>query len=128
LVISASIFHRRITDKPIFPSKPDNATFYARGVSGRNLRNFFTRLGGAQNCLAIAVTAKYLQVTPTFPFNLGFLPDVYGLEANIPRERITAVERKKNWLGQKLTVRWDGGAFEIRTKEIDALERALIGT
>ena len=38
------------------------------------------------------MTGTHLIIRPRFPFNLMFLPEVYGLEHEIPTERVTRAE------------------------------------
>ncbi|MBF0408695.1 MAG: hypothetical protein HQM10_15210 [Candidatus Riflebacteria bacterium] len=101
LWIVASIFYRRSKGKPFFPRKSDHDAFYESTGSGRSNRNFFTRLGGARNCLTVAVTDNSLIVQPKFPFNLMFLPEIYDLEYSIPKNRIHTIEERKFFFGKK---------------------------
>ncbi len=73
-VIGVSIVFRRSRGKPLFPKVPVDAIYVEKSASGR----------WASNCLLVAVTQKALSVVPKFPFNLMFLPEVYGLERTIP--------------------------------------------
>jgi len=57
--------------------------------SGRSWKNFFTRLGGAHNCLRIIVTPEVLWVAPFFPF---YLLEQVDLEHMIPLRSIQKVE------------------------------------
>lgn len=49
---------------------PADALFAARWVSGFSRKNLWTRLGGARNCLFVALTPERLLVRPHFPFNV----------------------------------------------------------
>lgn len=42
----------------------------------------------------VAVTPDSLIVQPRFPFNLMFMPEIYGLEYHIPGLNIRSVEKK----------------------------------
>jgi hypothetical protein len=90
--IAASIIYRRSQGKPIYPRKPKDALYFESWVSGHSRRNIFTMMGGARNCLIVAVTPETFFVCPNFPFNLFFLPEVYGLEYEVPRKNIYSVK------------------------------------
>jgi hypothetical protein len=94
-VIGASIVYRRLRGKPLFPRTPEGALFHESAASGNSNRNVFTKLGGANNCLRVSVLADDLVVVPHFPFNLMFLPEIYGLEHRIRRLDIRSIEEKK---------------------------------
>jgi len=90
--IVASIFYRRSRGKPLmFPAIPDSV-FIETAASGHSNRTWYTKLGGASRCLVVAVTGKRLIIHPRFPFNLMFLPEVYGLEHDVPADLVTRVE------------------------------------
>ncbi|HEX7849544.1 MAG TPA: hypothetical protein VF485_07415 [Sphingomonas sp.] len=86
--IGASIVFRLNRGKPVYPKRPANSVYYEGWGSGRSLNTIWSRIGGASNCLIIAVTREQLVVSPRFPFNLGFLPEVYGLEVTAPLRRV----------------------------------------
>lgn len=90
-VFAASVLFRRSKGKPIFPRMPDDAAFSERGCSGRSLGGVLSRIGGANRCLLVAVRDKQLVVTPQFPFNLMFLPEIYGLDVAVPIAEITSI-------------------------------------
>ena len=74
LWVVASIVYRRSRGKTIYPTKPKDSMFYEGWASGHSNSNIFTKLGGARNCLLVAVVPDALIVQPRFPFNLMFLP------------------------------------------------------
>ena len=117
LVIAISVFHRLWTGKPIFPRIPANANFAERGALG----DF------ASNCLLVAVTDTTLIVVPQFPFNLMFLPAIYGLERNIPLATIKVVEIVKGFLGKSVLITYGDTDRRLRLKvrEPFTLENAL---
>ena len=128
--ITASIFYRRLHDKPIFPRLPVDARFKERWASGRSRKNLLTGLGGASNCLLVAVTDAELIVTPFFPFNLMFLPEIYGLEVCAPRSSIRNVEEKRGLLGTAILISFKGedpAPLELRLRKADAFMVALEG-
>jgi hypothetical protein len=106
LVIAASIAYRRSRGKVILTSKPKDSLFYEGWASGRSNKNFFTKLGGANNCLMVAVTPDCLIVQLRFPFNLMFLPEITGLEYHIPRLNIRYVEAKAGIFGKSAEIQF----------------------
>ena len=95
LALAVSIAYRRSKGKEIFPSKPDGCLYFEGWGSGRSNRHFYTKLGGARNCLMIALTSSELIVATRFPFNMMFLPEIYDLEHRIPRARVLSVAAEK---------------------------------
>ena len=81
----------------------------------------------ASNCLLVAVTDTTLIVVPQFPFNLMFLPAIYGLERNIPLATIKVVEIVKGFLGKSVLITYGDTDRRLRLKvrEPFALENAL---
>jgi len=104
LWVVASIVYRRSRGKTIYPTKPKDSMFYEGWASGHSNSNIFTKLGGARNCLLVAVVPDALIVQPRFPFNLMFLPEIYGLEYRIPGPNIRAVEKKGKIFGKGVEV------------------------
>jgi hypothetical protein len=116
LVALASIVYRLRGGKPLF--KPDfgQPLFAETWRSGRSLRNAMTRIGGARNCLWVAVTGDALHVAPHFPFNLLFLPEIYALEHTIPASATRSVKRQEGALaGNRVRIGFarPGGAEEV---------------
>lgn len=83
LWVGASIIYRKSRGKPLFPRKPQDAAFFESNASGHSNRNRLTKLGGARNCLSVAVTKDAVVIQPRFPFNLMFLPEIYDFEYTI---------------------------------------------
>ena len=83
IVIVLSIVFRQTRGKPIFPKIPVDAIYVERWASGR----------WANKCLLVAVTNEALWVVPKFPFNLMFLPEIFGLEHTIPIRSIRSVSQ-----------------------------------
>ena len=75
-----------------------------RRASGNSLATPWGRLGGARNCLLIALTDSELYVIPQFPFNLMFLPEIYGLEAHIPFNQIHTCTPIDRWYGNSVQI------------------------
>lgn len=125
LVVTASIFRRRKIGKPIFPKPPTDAVFVEKRSSGRSLNNWWNRIGGANNCLLVGVTPTTLTVTPQFPFNLMFLPEIYGLEFIVSRQAITTVESKPGLFGDTVVVKAGDTVFELRLRDSNGFRHAL---
>lgn len=120
-VIIASIVYRRTKSKPFCVVEPDNPLFIEKWTSGRSLRNVIGRLGGARNCLFVAVTRIELIVRPHFPFNLFFLPEIYGLEIVVPRASVRGVELKSGAISDSVLINIDrspdiGFQLELRLR------------
>ena len=117
LWIVASIVYRRSRGKAIFPLKPKDSLYYEGWASGHSNRNIFTKLGGARNCLLVAITPDSLIIQPRFPFNLMFLPEIYGLEYRIPGLNIRTVEKKGRIFGKGVEIQFidvGGGEKSVR--------------
>jgi hypothetical protein len=129
-LIGASAIYRRSKGKPIRPEPPPNSIFVEKWTSGRSLRSFLTRLGGANNCLLVAVTHDSLIIRPHFPFTLGFLPEFYGLDWSIPRSKIKRVSTKRGIIKDSVLIevslpRGESGAVELRLRDPESFKAAL---
>jgi len=131
LVILASVFYRRKKGKPVFRPHFERPLFLETWRSGRSLRSIITRLGGARNCLWVAINENSLLVAPHFPFSLMFLPEIYGLEYNVSGDAVRSVERVNGLLARnrvRVTIERDSGteeAFEVSLQDPDAFVRAI---
>ena len=96
IVIASSILFRRIRGKPIYPKIPERTLFVEKWASSM----------GASNCLLVFVTTEGLFVTPRFPFNLGFLAEIYGLERHIPAYDIRDVRTKFSLFGSNAIIHY----------------------
>jgi len=126
--VVASIVFRLQRGKPIIPRLPDNALFKERAASGRSLKNFLTFIGGASSCLMVAVTDDELIVTPFFPFNLMFLPEIYGLEVRVPRSNVHIANPTAGLFGGKVVLSIDGEyphEFSLRLRNRNAFLAAM---
>ena len=127
-VIVFSIFYRRQNGKPIIPRQPPDAMFSEGYASGRRMTNLFTKLGGANNCLLVAVTPSEFMVAPRFPFNLMFLSEIFGIELRIPRSAIRSIERRKTFLGDWVTISFftdKPDRIALKLRDPDGFARAL---
>lgn len=128
LAITASIAFRKKRGKPIFPKAPMDARFSESGCSGRSLDTPWAKLGGARNCLLVVLTTQKLTIIPTFPFNLIFLPEIYGLDLSIYISAIREVADRKGILGRRLTLTYTGSKVsrvELRMRHHDAFIGSL---
>jgi hypothetical protein len=125
VIVLLSIFRRRHVGKPLFPKPPATAAFIERRTSGRNLKTLRGRLGGAKNCLLVVVTETELSVEPMFPFNLMFLPEVYGLDFRIKRSTIQHIETRESFFGVTLVVQAVDEFFELKLRDPAAFRRSL---
>ena len=100
-VAIASVLFRRSRGKGVFTTVPEEALFVEKRASGRSLHSFVTKIGGARNCLLVAVTHNTLEIHPHFPFTLLFLPEVYGLDWSIPKSAISRVESVRGLFGKE---------------------------
>jgi hypothetical protein len=129
--IGASVIFRVRSGKPLRPTAVPGSRFLERGASGGCLDTPWERLGGARNCLLVALTDSELYITPQFPFNLMFLPEIYGVEEHIPLNRIRSFTSIDRWYGKSIRVdftRANGsdGTFSLRLRKqrefLDVLE------
>jgi hypothetical protein len=118
LVVIASAIYRTSRGKPVLTQPPHEPVFLERWTSGRSLRSVLTRLGGARNCLLVAVTREALVIRPHFPFTLLFLPEIYGLEWTIPRSSIQRVAQVEGLIGRRLLVEFKSGGGDIERVEL----------
>ncbi|MBS0410209.1 MAG: hypothetical protein JSR86_09865 [Proteobacteria bacterium] len=93
--IAASVVYRKRRGKPIFPRPPNDAIFVERTASGASRKNLLTRIGGASNCLVVAVCPDRVVISTWFPFSLMFLPEIYDLEFDIPLQAIRQVRETR---------------------------------
>lgn len=131
LVVLVSFFFRRSKNKSIFRPHFERLLFLETWRSGRSLRSLFTRLGGARNCLWVAIDDNTLWVSPHFPFSLMFLPEVYSLDLSVKGEAIRSVERRSGLLERnRVCVTFSGDCsgeevFEVSLRDPDGFIRAL---
>ena len=83
-------WRRRRRHPPFPPRESVTVLFEERWTSGRSLRSWVTRIGGAGRCLRVTVTPDELWVALHMPFALLAGCD---LEHRIPRTNIRSVRR-----------------------------------
>jgi len=113
--ILLSVIVRRGRGKAIIPRVPPNALYADRSASG----------GMASRCLIVAVTPETLVVTPRFPFNLMFLPEIYRLEHNIPRADIVRVSAHGSRRSNVTIACRDGRELKLKLRDPEAFVATL---
>jgi hypothetical protein len=116
LVISFVV--RRLRRKPFFAPHPTSFRFAERFASGRSLDNWWTRSTGARSWLFVGVSADNFFTQPQFPFSLGFLPELYRLEHDVPLRSIVRVGAERRLLRTIVTLEYRDGARRVRTLEL----------
>ena len=91
-----SIRYRQSHGKPIVFRDVPGAQFIEKKASGHSHRTWYTRLGGAKGCLIVAVKDGRLIIRPVFPFNMLFMPEIYGLESEAALNQVKRVERDRS--------------------------------
>ena len=76
-------------------------------ASGHSEANILTKMGRANNCLRLIITAEYLIVTSWFPFSL--FSAFYDLEHIIPLKAIMQVEQKRTFGTKYLLLTYQEG-------------------
>jgi hypothetical protein len=84
LWLALSIVYRRAVGRPLIAHARPDARFVERWASARAGAGLLSRLSTARNCMHVQVTATELRIHPHFPFTLGFMPEIYGLDHAIP--------------------------------------------
>jgi hypothetical protein len=126
-VFLVSILYRLRSGKQLFPRVPANATFSEAWTSGRSLKSVLSRIGGARNCLLVYIAGGTLTVTPIFPFNLMFLPEIFGLEFSVPVTKI-GVQQLDGIFGKRLRISTEGSSreqIELSLRDPLGFQRAI---
>ena len=90
LWFALSIAYRRRSGKPLVASTRPGAAFSERWASARIGSGLMARLGTARNCMHVQVIDSELHLHPHFPFTIGFMPELYGLDLVVPVESISS--------------------------------------
>jgi hypothetical protein len=106
LWVGLSVAARAIAGKPIVFFSVPGAVFQERTASGCEWDVWWRRFGSASNCLVVALTGTRLVIRPFTPFNLMLLPEVWGLEHDVPLRRLIGVQRERHWLQRGVMVRF----------------------
>ena len=102
----ASVLIRRAQGKSPFAPTSNPYLFSEKWASGRALDTWWSKLGGARNCLFVGVSRDKIVIQPHFPFTLGFLPEIYRLETRIPMNRIARLARKRLWFQNTIVLEY----------------------
>ena len=116
--VGLSFAYRKWKHKDVIAERPADAAFLETWTSGNSNRSFLAKIGGARNCLLVAVTQDSLIVRPHFPFNLLFLPQIFDLDHVIPRTHIRSVTAKTGLFGETAEVVFSVASEDTRTIEL----------
>jgi hypothetical protein len=83
-----SVAYRRYRGNPVFATPDPGAVFVERWASGRFGSGLTASLSTARNCLQVEVSGGVLRIHPHFPFTLGFVPELYGMDQVVPLGRV----------------------------------------
>lgn len=115
----------------LFPEEAKNILYQERFASGRSHKNWYTKIGGAQNCLRLVITKDELWITPLFPFSA--LAGVFDLDHRILLEKIIAIEPtkvafRKSFLISYRDIKEFEHLVEVMPRNIKNFETALKST
>jgi hypothetical protein len=102
----------RRAGKTVRARVPEGALFVERWTSGSSGKSLFSRLGGANNCLLVALTKERLLIRVHCPFNL-FLMGSFDLEHDVPLGEIAGVQA----VGAGVRVELPGRPFTLRLRD-----------
>ena len=85
-----SLAYRRARGKPLVATVSPRAVFVERWASARIGSGLISKLSTARNCMHVQVTDTELHIHPHFPFTLGFMPEIYGLDLTVPLDRVSS--------------------------------------
>ena len=114
-VVAASIFYRLRSGKPIKPTIAHDALYSEQKAGGR----------WASNCLLVSVTQSEVAIVPAFPFNLMFLPEIWGNEYRIPLNDIRSAEVFRGWLMNTKIELTNGKNIPLKLKKPNSFVQAL---
>lgn len=129
-LLLASFLVRRAKEKALFAPTSQPFSFSEKWASGRSLDTWWSKLGGARNCLFVGVANEKVIIQPHFPFTLGFLPEVYGLDQRIPLPRILRLVRKRSYFQNIVALEFSdelgpSRAFELKLRNPDGFINAV---
>ena len=125
--VGASIIYRLSHGKPVLFFGVGGASFQERTASGRSNRNWLRQLGGARNCLVVAVVGDRVVIRPWFPFTLMFLPEIYRLEYDLPVSDVLEARTRESVFRRRveLSIRNSAGESESLTLHLREPETFL---
>ena len=101
----------------LFPTgTPEDVVYEEKTASGRSHKNWYCRIGGAQNCLRIVVTKSELWVTPIFPFSA--LAGIFDLDHRVMLDKIQSVSQKSGIGRNSILITFLDAAMEVKTIEL----------
>ena len=106
-LIVASIIYRVSRGRPVLAWSVPGASFLERFASGHSGGRLIA-VGRARSCLLVAIASGQVLVRPLFPFNLMFLPEIFGIELEIPIEKVERVKLKEG-LWRSVELRYQDG-------------------
>ncbi len=101
----------RRSGKTVLARVPDGALFVEKWTSGGSGKSFWTRLGGAKNCLLVALTRERLVVRPHCPFSI--FADRFDLEHDVPLAEIAGVKA----VGREVQVELPGRTLKLLLRD-----------
>ena len=118
LWVALSIIYRRMSGKPLVASAHPGSVFAERWMSARIGTGLLARLGTARNCMHVQVTGSELHLHPHFPFTIGFMPEIYGLDLVVPLERISSATITGGNYAQVVEVVYRTSGGELNTIQL----------
>ena len=118
LWVALSITYRRMSGKPLVASARPGSVFAERWMSARIGTGLLARLGTARNCMHVQVTGSDLHLHPHFPFTIGFMPEIYGLDLVVPLERISSATITGGNYAQVVEVVYRTSGGELNTIQL----------
>jgi len=100
----------------LFPDEAKDVVYEERTASGRSHKNWYSKLGGAQNCLRLVITKTELWITPIFPFSA--LAGTFDLDHRIPLEKISSIDANKIMFKKSLLITYRDPKDEKRVVEV----------
>jgi hypothetical protein len=129
-VLVLSVAYRLYKGKPILRPNFEQVRFLETWRSGWSDRDALTRLGGARSCLWIAVIQDELRISPHFPFNLLFIPEVFHWDFRIPGKAIVEMTHRSLEDKSRVIIRFrhatgEEDSFEFTIKDFKEFRNAF---
>jgi hypothetical protein len=126
----SSVVYRLSKAKPILKLHFSDSRFAETWCSGQSDRSVLARLAGAKNVLWVIVTKDHLHVGPHFPFNLMFLPEVFGWDHRVPGKTIMDVRETSSGSHGRVLIRYrhktgDEEVLQLQVSGVQTLLKAL---
>jgi hypothetical protein len=129
-LVLLSMGYRLSRGKPILTPAFQNTHFLESWRTGRASHSYVNMTPWLRKCFWIAVTRDELIVSPHFPFNLLFVPEILHLDYRVPGKRITTIEELPNRAGGVVQVHFlhatgQPDSFEIQIGNLENFRQAL---